>query len=103
MLLRDNSDAVHVEFLKIHADATSNTANQTLEDESLLVRAQISQDMANPVSAIQFWTDKPLRKRCIFGWLTFAAGQGTATLVINSKFVVPSCPNLYDSLTHFLL
>lgn len=89
VLLRDNSDAAHVEFLIIHADATSNTSNQTLEDEFLLLRAQISQDMANPVSAVQFWTDKPLRKRCILGWLTFAAGQGTATLVINSKFTVP--------------
>ncbi|KAH6974567.1 MFS transporter [Ilyonectria sp. MPI-CAGE-AT-0026] len=79
-----NSDAAHVEFLRIYADSTSNTANQTLEDEFLLLRAQISQDMANPVSAVQFWTDKPLRKRCILGWLTFAAGQGTATLVINN-------------------
>lgn len=56
-----------------------------LEEEFLLLRAQVAQEIKHHVPLKQFWTQKSLRRRCIIGWLTFAAGQGTGTLVINSE------------------
>jgi hypothetical protein len=85
VLLQDRSEHARAEFGRIHADIASAHGEQVLEEEFLLLRAQVAQEMKHHVPLKQFWTQKSLRKRCIIGWLTFFAGQGTATLVINSQ------------------
>lgn len=90
VLVQDDHGKAQTEFNKIHSDLKNPTQQKVLQDEFLLLRAQVSQELKNRVPLLDFFRQKSLRKRCIIGWLTFFAGQGTATLVINSKGI-PLC------------
>ncbi|KIX97079.1 uncharacterized protein Z520_07193 [Fonsecaea multimorphosa CBS 102226] len=84
LLLRDQSERARAQFRRIHADVAKSLGEHVLEEEFLLLRAQVAQEIKHHVPLKQFWTQRSLRKRCIIGWLTYAAGQGTGTLVINN-------------------
>lgn len=89
VLLQDRSEEALEPFKKIHGDKKNDLAGRVIEEEFLLLRSQVAQEAKNYVPLKQFWTQKSLRKRCIIGFVTFFAGQGTATLVINSKLFWP--------------
>lgn len=91
VLVQDDHGKAQTEFNKIHSDLKNPTQQKVLQDEFLLLRAQVSQELKNRVPLLDFFRQKSLRKRCIIGWLTFFAGQGTATLVINSKGIPLAC------------
>ena len=89
VLVKDKSDVAFAEFKKIHASPKDGTDEHIIEAEFMLLRAQVAHEMNEAVPLSAFWTRKSLRKRCIVGFLTFFAGQGTATLVINSLSSLP--------------
>ena len=74
-----------------HAESTHDDTAAAIEFEKL--RQQIKMEEGEPTSFKDLWAHKSLRKRCIIGFFTMFAGQGTATIVINNYG-----PLLYKSL-----
>jgi hypothetical protein len=55
-----------------------------------LLHRQTMHEVANDVPFIDLFRKPTLRRRCIIGFLTTFGCQTTATIVINSKLVVPA-------------
>ncbi|RSL63420.1 hypothetical protein CEP54_005258 [Fusarium duplospermum] len=83
LLVQDDGERAYHEFKRIHLSGSNDIDAQSIENEFILLRAQVAQEIKESVPLSHFWTQKSLRKRCLIGFLTFFAGQGTATLVIN--------------------
>ena len=79
-------------FHATHAE-TSSDDTKTSEHEFEKLRQQIRMEEDEPKAWRDLWQRPSLRKRCIVGFLTMFAGQGSATLVINNYG-----PSLYKSL-----
>ncbi len=56
-----------------------------VQEEFRLLAAQTAQEMKNHVPLKDFFLVPSLRKRCLVGFATMFAAQGTFTLVINSE------------------
>ena len=87
----DRVEDAYKAFHSTHAESTDDGTSSAIEFEKL--RQQIKMEQGEPTRFIDLWTQKSLRKRCIVGFLTLFAGQGTATIVINNYG-----PLLYKSL-----
>jgi sugar porter (SP) family MFS transporter len=87
----DRIEDAYKAFHSTHAESTDDDTASAIEFEKL--RQQIKMEEGEPTSFKDLWTHKSLRKRCIVGFLTLFAGQGTATIVINNYG-----PLLYKSL-----
>ncbi|RSM20188.1 hypothetical protein CDV31_000983 [Fusarium ambrosium] len=77
LLVQDDGERAYHEFKRIHLSGGNDIDAQSIENEFILLRAQVAQEV----------------KECLIGFLTFFAGQGTATLVINNYG-----PMLYSNL-----
>ncbi|RSL85625.1 hypothetical protein CEP51_003218 [Fusarium floridanum] len=93
LLVQDDGERAYHEFKRIHLSGGNDIDAQSIENEFILLRAQVAQEVKESVPLSHFWTQESLRKRCLIGFLTFFAGQGTTTLVINNYG-----PMLYSNL-----
>lgn len=67
-------------------DERDGDTEASMQQEFNLLHAQILHEEKEAVSFMDLLTHPNLRRRCIIGFLTLFAAQGTGTLVINSKF-----------------
>lgn len=91
LLDHDRVEEAFKAFHATHAESSGDTRTSEVEFEKL--RQQIKMEEDEPTAWKDLWQRKSLRKRCIVGFLTMFAGQGSATLVINNYG-----PSLYSSL-----
>jgi hypothetical protein len=84
VLVHDQTENALKEFKRLHKNDTDES-DAIINELFLLLRAQATEEVKSQTTLREFWTQKSLRKRCIIGFLTFFAGQGTGTLVINSQ------------------
>ena len=71
----------------LHEHNEDDSDNLIME-HFILLRAQIAEEVNHHTTIRAFWTQRSLRKRCMVGFLTFFAGQGTGTFVVNSQFIL---------------
>ena len=91
LINHDRVEDAFKSYHSVHAESSEDTQASEIEFEKL--RQQIVMEENEPNSWRDLWVRKSLRKRCIVGFLTLFAGQGSATLVINNYG-----PSLYSSL-----
>jgi hypothetical protein len=77
------------DFKKMHNFGANDAHDRAVEEEFFLLNSQVLHELKHQIPFKDFWLIPSLRKRCIVGWLTLAAAQGTGTLVINSKTSIP--------------
>ncbi|KAK5400782.1 hypothetical protein LTR06_011242, partial [Exophiala xenobiotica] len=90
-LTRSRKDAALKAFRKVHDSGVKvmNAEHEVaVQEEFRLLAAQTAQEMKNHVPLKDFFLVPSLRKRCLVGFATMFAAQGTFTLVINSDEVV---------------
>ncbi|KAK3696007.1 hypothetical protein LTR37_018225 [Vermiconidia calcicola] len=86
-------DRVEEAFKAFHATHAESSTDKSSEIEFEKLRQQIRMEENEPKAFKDLWLRPSLRKRCIVGFLTLFAAQGSATLVINNYG-----PSLYASL-----
>lgn len=81
-------EEAYASFKAVRAESSDTMLNDEMAicSEFDLIRRQLLHEKQEAVSFIDLFKQPSLRKRCIIGWLTMFGAQGTATLVINSKF-----------------
>jgi Sugar (and other) transporter len=75
-------------FESIHAESDSSIANDhgAVVEEFNLLRSLIAHERQQKHSFVDMLKSPTMRKRCLIGFTVLFACQGTATLVINSRF-----------------
>ncbi|KAK5527495.1 hypothetical protein LTR25_011138 [Vermiconidia calcicola] len=87
LLTRSRKDAALKAFRKVHDSGVKvmNAEHEVaVQEEFRLLAAQTAQEMKNHVPLKDFFLVPSLRKRCLVGFATMFAAQGTFTLVINN-------------------
>ena len=88
-------------FHSTHAESAEGVKSSEVEFEKL--RQQIKMEEREPTGWKDLWQRKSLRKRCIVGFLTLFAGQGTATIVINNYGPILYAGLGFDTVTTLVL
>lgn len=88
LLDHDRVEDAYKSFKAVRAENTDNLANNegAILAEFNLLQGQLLHEKQEELSLFDLFRRPSMRKRCIIGWLTMFGAQGTATLVINSKF-----------------
>jgi hypothetical protein len=80
----DRADEAYKAFTACRTESVELTDEAAIQEEFHLLHLQLNHKKENQVTLLDFWRQPSLRKRCIIGFLTMFAAQGTATLIINS-------------------
>lgn len=85
----DRTEEALKSFESIHAESDASIANdhEAVVSEFNLLRSLIAHEREQKLSFIDMFKNPAMRKRCLIGFTILFACQGTATLVINSKFM----------------
>jgi len=88
LLDHDRVEDAYKSFKAVRAETTDTIANDELaiRADFNLLQGQLMHEKLEELSFIDLFKRPSMRKRCIVGWLTMFGAQGTATLVINSKW-----------------
>lgn len=85
MLGQDHVDAAFEAFQTSCAD--ENVDYEAIREDFNLLHAQIKREREEQFSMLDMLRQPPIRKRCALGFYVMIMAQGTATLVITSKFL----------------
>ena len=92
VLAHDRTEEAYAAFKATRAESTDITDENAIQEEFHLLNLQLVQEKQHESTYRDLFTQPSLRKRCIIGFLTLFAAQGTATLVINSMHPSTSLP-----------
>ncbi|OAP57496.1 hypothetical protein AYL99_08234 [Fonsecaea erecta] len=84
LLIQDRQSEAFQNFRKVQDSGEGPEHEMAIEQEFRLLAAQVAHEMKHEVPLKDFFLVPSLRKRCVVGFLTLAAAQGTGTLVINN-------------------
>jgi MFS family permease len=85
---RDQTDDAFHSFRAIYAESTDSRDAESVKTEFNYLRSLIVHERQGKHRFADLFRDQSMRKRCIIGFGILFACQGTATLVINSKWLI---------------